>query len=57
MALTHAEIFFNFGASNRKLTETPCFFLSHITSLKLMLIQKLIHNFSGSGRGAKPKWV
>ncbi len=32
VAKTHIEIFFNFGASSRKITTTPCFFfLNHIT--------------------------
>jgi hypothetical protein len=26
IAKTHVEIFFNFGVSKRKITETPCFF-------------------------------
>ena len=32
VAKTYVEIFFNFGASSRKITTTPCFFfLNHIT--------------------------
>ena len=46
IAKTHVEIFFNFGASNRKITETPCFFfISHITPHSRYALGVIIVNF------------